>query len=507
MFPELSIDEVLHATEIESLERRIMDLALERCRARSGAIFLWDPKAKALGVDFHVVEGVTVNLPGAKLRRRTDGRANGIAFAVLETNQPYLCADTARDPHYARYFFDAASVAAVPIPYQGRAIGALTVSSRKRDAFGVRDVAVLAEIAGSAAKFLRRAQLYQASRKEDGRPFLIKGLSPEWLEVERRLERVSATDAPVLIHGESGTGKDLVARAIHFNSRRNGKPYITVNCAAIPETLLESTLFGHVRGAFTGADYNKLGELKKADGGTLFLDEIGEMPMALQAKLLRALEQGEIEPVGSNKPPEHVDVRLLCATHRDLSAMVRSGSFREDLAFRIRVMTLELPPLRRYKDNLEVLAAVFVQQAAQRHGRRVVGIAPAAMALLRAYDYPGNVRELRNLLEHAVIMSDREEIQPGDLPDTVHAQAPTPAGRAVAAAAGAAGAAPKRKTLETLRDEWLAPKERQYLSDLLEACAGNVREASRRAGVTPVTLYRLMARRGVKLTRAPRLES
>jgi DNA-binding NtrC family response regulator len=187
--------------------------------------------------------------------------------------------------------------------------------------------------------------------------------------------------------------------------------------------------------------------------------------------------------------------------------MVRSGSFREDLAFRIRVMTLELPPLRRYKDNLEVLAAVFVQQAAQRHGRRVVGIAPAAMALLRAYDYPGNVRELRNLLEHAVIMSDREEIQPGDLPDTVHAQAPTPAGGKVAAAAGAAGAAPKRKTLEALRDEWLAPKERQYLSDLLEACAGNVREASRRAGVTPVTLYRLMARRGVKLTRAPRLES
>src|SRR5262249_5104826 len=154
--------------------------------------------------------------------------------------------------------------------------------------------------------------------------------------------------------------------------------------------------------------YNKIGELKKAHGGTLFLDEIGEMPMALQAKLLRALEQGEIEPVGSNSPPEHVDVRLLCATHRDLDAMVRDGRFRDDLRFRIRVMTLELPPLRRYKDNLEVLAAVFVQQAAQRHRRRVSGIAPAAMALLHAYDYPGNVRELRNLVEHAVIMSEQE---------------------------------------------------------------------------------------------------
>jgi DNA-binding NtrC family response regulator len=494
----LSIDETLHAAgDIESLEERIMELAFERCRVRSGAIFLWDPKARALSVDFHVVEGVTVNLPGARLKRRTDGRANGIAFHVIDENEPYLCADTARDPLYARYYFDAASVAAVPIPYQGRAIGALTVSSRKKDAFNERQLAGLGEIARAAAKFLRRAQLSQASHREDGRPFLIKGLSPEWLDVERRLERVSATDAPVLIHGESGTGKELVARAIHFNSRRQGKPYITVNCAAIPETLLESTLFGHVKGAFTGADYNKIGDLKKAHGGTLFLDEIGEMPLALQAKLLRALEQGEIEPLGSNSPPEHVDVRLLCATHRDVDAMVREGKFRDDLSFRIRVMTLELPPLRRYKDNLDVLAAVFVQQAAQKHRRRVSGIAPAAMALLRAYDYPGNVRELRNLVEHAVIMSESEELQPGDLPETVQ----HPRTRAPAAAAPA-----KKQTLRALREKWLAPEERRYLTELLEACAGNVREASRRAGVTPVTFYRLMARRGVKLTRSPRVD-
>ena len=489
----MNIDEALHASDdIESLERRIMELALERGQVRSGALFLWDAKAKALAVDFHVVEGVTINLPGARLRRRSDGRANGIAFHVIETNEPYLCPDTARDPHYAHYFFDAASVAAVPISYQGRAIGALTVSSRARGAFGARHLAALGELAAAAAKFLRRAQLHQASRKEDGRPFLIKGLSPEWLEVERRIERVSATDAPVLIHGESGTGKDLVARAIHFNSRRQGKPFITVNCAAIPETLLESTLFGHVKGAFTGADFNKIGELEKADGGTLFLDEIGELPMALQAKLLRAVEQGEIEPLGSNKPPRRVDVRLLCATHRDLDAMVRAGRFRDDLRFRIRVMTLELPPLRRYKDNLDVLTAVLVQQAAQRHRRRVSGIAPAAMALLRAYDYPGNVRELRNLVEHAVIMCEGEEIQPGDLPEVVHQAAPS---------APVAAAPAKRASLRALRDGWLAPHERQYLTELLEACAGNVREASRRAGVTPVTLYRLMARRGVKLTR------
>src|SRR5262245_42508534 len=427
MFTDLSIDQVLHAAAIESLEGRIMELALSRAGARSGAIFLWNAQAKALAVDFHVVEGVTVNLPGALLRRRADGRPNGIALHVLETNKPYLCADTERDAHYARYFFDALSIAAVPISYQDRAIGVLSVSSRKRDAFGREQLDALREIAGASAKFLRRAQLYRASQRQDGRPFLIKGLSPEWLLAERRIERVSDTDAPVLIHGESGTGKDLVARAIHFNSKRQGKPYVTVNCAAIPEALLESILFGHVRGAFTGANFNKIGEMKKAHTGTLFLDEIGELSMTLQAKLLRALEQGEIEPLGSNKPPERVDVRLLCATHRDLDGMVRTGRFRDDLYFRIRVMTLELPPLRRYKDNLDVLAAVFVQQASKRHGRRVTGISAPAMALLRAYEFPGNVRELRNLLEHAVILCESDEIAPGDLPDSLRADAPPPA--------------------------------------------------------------------------------
>jgi Nif-specific regulatory protein len=483
-----NIEELLHATEIESLERKIMDLALDRTGARSGAIFLWDPKPKALVVDFHVVDGVNITLPAAVLRRRTDGRPNGIAFHVLDTNRPHLSGDTSRDPYYARYFFDAASVVAVPISYQDRAIGVLSMSSRKSHAFAAPDVEVLTSIARAAVKFLRRAQLARTSRRETGRPFLIKGLSPEWLEVERRIERVAATVAPVLIHGESGTGKDLVARAIHFNSARHAKPYITVNCAAIPETLLESTLFGHVRGAFTGANFTKIGELEKAHGGTLFLDEIGEMSMALQAKLLRALEQGEIEPLGSNQPPKRVDVRLLCATHRDLDGMVRAGAFRDDLYFRIRVITLELPPLRRYKDNLEVLAAVFVQLAAQRHDRPVVGISAPALAMLRAYEFPGNVRELRNIVEHAVIMCTSDEIQPDDLPRTLQLAKPKQAKA-------------RPGTLRAMREHWLEPLERTYLTELLASCRGNVREACRRADVTAATFYRLMARRGVAIER------
>jgi DNA-binding NtrC family response regulator len=491
MSRESSIDQILHATDIESLEWRIMDLALERTGARSGAIFLWDPKPKALVLGFHVVDGINITLPSAVLRRRHDGRPNGIAFRVLDTNRPHLSGDTSRDPHYARYFFDAASVAAVPISYQDRAIGVLSMSSKRRDAFGPADLDALASIARASAKFLRRAQLARSSRRDSGRPFLIKGLSSEWLEVERRIERVAGTDAPVLIHGESGTGKDLVARAIHFNSARHGKPYVAVNCAAIPETLLESTLFGHVRGAFTGANFTKIGQLEKAHGGTLFLDEVGEMSMALQAKLLRAVEQGEIEPLGSNEPPKRVDVRLLCATHRDLEAMVRAGTFRGDLYFRIRVITLELPPLRSYKDNLEVLATVFVQQTAQRHKRPVVGISAAALAALRAYDFPGNMRELRNIVEHAVIMCTSDEIQPEDLPRTLERAAPV-------------AARTKRATLRAMRELWLEPLERTYLTELLAACGGNVREACRRADVTAATMYRLMSRRGVEIARTPR---
>src|SRR5262249_11339509 len=247
---------------------------------------------------------------------------SGVAVHVFLTNRPYLVNDTSRDPHYAPYFLDVQSIAAVPIPYQRRPIGVLSVSARERDAFGPAQLAELEARAASAAKFLRRAQLFLASAQR-GRPLLIKGLSPEWLEVERRIEQVAFTDSPVLVTGESGTGKELVAHAIHFNSRRAAQPFVSVNCAALPESMLEGLLFGHVRCAFTGASFDKVGELQKAHGGTLFLDELGELPMSLQPKLLRAVEYGEVQPLGSNKAPSRVDVRLVCATNRDLPDMVR----------------------------------------------------------------------------------------------------------------------------------------------------------------------------------------
>lgn len=490
----ISTDEALHdASDVESLERRIMELALERTGARHGAILLWDEAQEGLAIHFHIVEGLIVTLPDDVVPlRRPDGSFNGVAAYAYAQNEAYLCVDAATDPHYAPYYFEVASVAAVPIPYQGRAIGVISVSSRRAHSFDEATLDALREIATSSAKFLRRAQLYHASRGQSGRPFLIKGLSPEWLEVERRIERVAQTNVPVLIHGESGTGKELVAHAIHFNSARADAPFVTVNCAAIPETLLESVLFGHVKGAFTGATRDKKGEFQKAHGGTLFLDELGELPVPLQAKVLRAVEDGEIQPLGSDEAPQNVDVRLICATNRDLPAMAREGTFREDLYYRLSVMTMELPPLRSYKDdNLETIARVFLKQAAEKHGRPVRRLSAEALALLMAYDFPGNVRELKNAMEHAVIMATGEVIEAGDLPAMIReawrpAPAPEPS---------------RRPTLAEMRERWLAPLETQWLRELLEEHGGNVRQAAKQAGVNPVTLYRLLDKRGMSRAR------
>jgi transcriptional regulator with GAF, ATPase, and Fis domain len=487
-------DAALHAATMDQLERRIMELALGRTGASSGALFLWDAARAGLAVSFHVVEGRTITMPGAIVRARTDGQPSGVAIHVFETNAPYLVNDTARDPYYAPYFLDVRAIAAVPIPYQRRSIGVLSVSAREPDAFTAAHLAELEALAASAAKFLRRAQLYVASR-DAGRPFLIKGLSPEWLEVERRLEDVAPTDAPVLVSGESGTGKELVAHALHFNSRRAARPFVVVNCAAIPETLLESLLFGHVQGAFTGATRDQRGELCKADGGTLFLDELGELPMVLQPKLLRAIESGEVQPLGSDRPPARVDVRLVCATNRDLPRLVRDGRFREDLFYRVSVMTLELPPLRRYPDSIEVLANVFREQACARHGRAVARLAPGALAALLHYHFPGNVRELRNAIEHAVILCHGDALEVRHLPRTIA----RPAGPA-RAARGRPG--PRRLTLAQLRDEWLGPAERRYLAELMVESGGSVRRAARLAGLDAVTLYRLLRKRGVAFGRA-----
>jgi two-component system NtrC family response regulator len=252
---------------------------------------------------------------------------------------------------------------------------------------------------------LRREYRYlRSERDEQFDHYGIIGRSRVMEEIIRRAERVATTKSTVLITGETGTGKELVARAIHDRSAQRDMPLIKVNCAAIPETLLESELFGHVRGAFTGATTTKKGKFALADGGTIFLDEIGTMNPALQSKLLRVLQEREFEPLGAERT-ERVDLRVIAATNRDLRQMVAEGKFQEDLFYRLNVIPIELPPLRERRDDIPALVDHFVKKHAQRTGRRIEKVEESALTGLQQYDWPGNVRELENTIERAVVLS------------------------------------------------------------------------------------------------------
>ncbi|HET7876657.1 MAG TPA: sigma-54 dependent transcriptional regulator [Methylomirabilota bacterium] len=247
----------------------------------------------------------------------------------------------------------------------------------------------------------------------------IIGESGRMQEVLSLVRRVAASDATVLIRGESGTGKELIAKAIHFASPRAGGPLVKVNCAALPETLIESELFGHEKGAFTGAVSARKGRFELADGGSLFLDEVGDLPLHVQVKLLRVLQEREFERVGSSRPVG-VNVRVLAATHRDLEALVREGRFRDDLYYRINVVTVALPPLRERREDLPLLIDHFLQTSAQKNGKTIRGLSHEARQTLLRYDYPGNVRELENVIERAVVLSRDDVIGIGDLPLSLH---------------------------------------------------------------------------------------
>ena len=293
--------------------------------------------------------------------------------------------------------------------------------------------------------------------------------------------RVADRPTTVLVMGESGTGKEVIARAVHRASPRAARPFVAVNCAAIPDTLIESELFGHVRGAFTGASADKAGLFEQADGSTLLLDEIGELPFALQAKLLRALQEGEIRRVGDART-RRVDVRVVAATARDLEAEVRAGRFREDLYYRLNVVTIRLPPLRDRPEDVGALARQFVTQLGQRFGR-VLALAPEAIAWLERQPWPGNVRQLENAIERAAVLSDRDILGPGDFRSDRLPSPPCPGEKGE-------GSRTLRAAIETA--------ERDAIREALTAADGNRRAAARRLGVSLRTLFYKMSRLGIE---------
>lgn len=324
-----------------------------------------------------------------------------------------------------------------------------------------------------------RRQLTEAAAGEE-----IIGRSDALKRMLGFIETVAPTEATVLVTGESGTGKELVARALHAASARADKPLVTVNCAALAETLLESELFGHEKGAFTGADRRREGRFVQANGGTLFLDEIGEMPLQLQAKLLRALQQGEIQRVGSDTPIT-VDVRVIAATNRDLRQEVQEKRFREDLYFRLNVISIEVPPLRRRGEDIPLLAAYFLQRFAERNRKNIKGFSPQAMDSLLRYPWPGNVRELENAVERAVILCNGDLVTGAELPDNIAHASPREEGPAQQESLSLAGMA-----LELV--------ERRAIEDTMRQTGDNKSEAARRLGITRATLHNKLRKYGLE---------
>ena len=312
-----------------------------------------------------------------------------------------------------------------------------------------------------------------------GRGDLI-GASPAMQRVYELIDQVSTTDATVLLTGESGTGKEVVAREIHNRSRRSIGPFVAVNCAAVPEALLESELFGHAKGAFTDARHSRQGLFQQANGGTLFLDEIGEMALALQPKLLRSLQERKVRPVGGDLELP-IDVRLVAATNRDLEDMVESKLFREDLYYRIHVIHIPLPPLRARAGDILLLAHHLLRHHATVFDKKVIGLSTAAAERMMTYDWPGNVRELGNCLERAVAFTHFEELQVEDLPDKIRTA------RAVPALSGTE--LPELLTLEEV--------ERRHVVRVLAACNGNRTDAAKMLDLDRKTLYRKLLRWGV----------
>jgi two-component system response regulator HydG len=361
----------------------------------------------------------------------------------------------------------------VPSAVQAMQQGAFNYLLKPLD---IGQLRAITEKAGESSR-LRRANVELQRRLDEKFGFEgVIGDSQQMRDVIERLRRIAPTNASVLIQGETGTGKELVAQAIHQNSPRKNKPFVALNCAALSENILESELFGHVKGAFTDASTDRVGKFEYAHGGTMFLDEVGDMPLPTQIKLLRVLENGEITRVGSNSPIK-VNVRILSATNQDLEDSIHAGSFRSDLYHRLKVVTIRLPTLVQRSQDIPILIDYFIRQFTGQHGKTVKGMSPAARRRLLAYDWPGNVRQLRNVVESMVVVDYDGLLDTDDLPEELAEPAQSAAEPSTASLAGLVG-----KPLQEI--------ERLFIAETLRVSGGNREDAAQMLGIGERTLYR-----------------
>jgi transcriptional regulator with GAF, ATPase, and Fis domain len=488
--------------EIDELIPLVMSKVREVLDAEGASVLLLDEVKQELYFPYVVSERqeVAARLAGLRLPAH-----RGIAGAALQTGRPIRVDDVHADPRFYPGIDRATgssthSVVAAPLIARRGTIGVLQVVNRHGGSFDDADLGFLEALAGSVAVAIENAQLYaRLKESEEGlraqvgalRRDLARregfsdiiGRSASMMAVFSLMESAAGSPITVLIEGETGTGKELVARGIHRAGARAEGPFLAVNCAALPETLLESELFGHRRGSFTGAINDQRGLFEAAAGGTVLLDEIGEMPPAMQAKLLRVLQEGEVVPLGDTRP-RRIDVRVIAATNRELRAEVEERRFREDLYYRIAAFPIRLPRLSDRREDIPLLADRFLAAAAARNGKRIEGFDSAALDRLICYDWPGNVRELQNEIERGVALArDGERIGLGHLSSKLVvprgiSSAPVPA----------ESVSPRELALRPARAAW----EAQHLATVLQLHNGNVSRAARALGISRYMLQRKM---------------
>jgi len=472
----LRIGNALHALRsTEELARRLLELILETIPAERATLLLLDRGGEPITSFALERTGATAPFPISRtlIRKILAERSAVLANDVHQTS-------SLGEAESVRVTQIQSLLAAPLVAWEGL-LGALYVDTLEpRARFEEHHLELLTAVAGIASLALANAQRLEWLEEERRRLDAaleqdLIGESASLREIGRLIGRVAPTDTTVLIRGESGTGKEVVARSLHRRSHRADGPFVAINCATLSETLLESELFGHEKGAFTGALSRKIGKFEVAGGGTLFLDEIGEITPPLQAKLLRAVQEREFERLGGTRPIR-VDVRVIAATNRDLEQALQDGTFREDLYYRLNVVTLTLPPLRERREDVALLASHFAALVARKLGRPILGFTPEARACLVRYNWPGNVRELANAVERAVVLGDGELIRPEDLPDTVLEAVP------------AAGRVPVTTYHDTLNE-----MKKRLILGAVEQAGGSITKAAEILGLNTNYLHRLIS--------------
>jgi transcriptional regulator with GAF, ATPase, and Fis domain len=465
-------ERLLSAHDLNRLLDELLDAVVEVTDADKGFLILFEDGERSVkaarNVARETIEGAVDRVSDSIIRR------------VVETRRPLVVADALHDDEWSGSSsvvnLKLCSVMCAPLMEKGDVFGVIYLGNDDVvSLFDDRALEVLTVFAAQASLLVQNALLLDSLRRENvalreavsSKQYgELIGSGPSMREVYRRIEKVAGTDISVLVTGETGTGKEVVAREIHRRSQRAQGAFVAVNCGAIPESLLESELFGHVKGAFTGAVATRVGRFQAAGGGTLFLDEIGDMPAALQVKLLRAIQDRAVTKVGDTKP-EAVDIRVVAATNRVLEDEIRKGTFREDLYYRLNVVSIHLPPLRERGDDAVVIAKYFLQKHAREFGTKVRGFTPAAVVAMRKYGWPGNIRELENRVKKAVVLAERALVSAEDLDLRPEILEPILA-------------------LAQAREEF----QKRYINEVLERNAGNRTKTAKDLGVDPRTIFR-----------------